>query len=343
MSEPTSQNSPSQQTPTQQTPTQQTSENRPTVGSHAQKSRPSVSTNQPGPSVSTNQPTVGPREIERLAAAANLLVALDFDGTLAHFSDEPHGVRAVPGAFDAIHDLVRLPRTEVMVISGRTLELLAEATEQPVGGPVLLVGSHGAEPADGPAAELSPAQKSALQALADKAEAIVASAGTDSGMWVEYKPLAVGLHTRKVADKEAAGRANDELADFARELGERPDAQVTPKITAGKDILEVSVSQVSKGSYLQQFRARREGQLGGHSPASGSTPPPAHPGTSALSIVFAGDDTTDESVMEILDYRVDVGIRVGGGESAGSHSAAAPEDVVEFLRALATARAEQLS
>lgn len=266
-------------------------------------------------------PFLSDADLSSLAAAPDLLVAMDFDGTLAHFSDKPTGVHAVPGAMEALEGLAELPNTVAMVISGRNLEQLAHATMLPAHGPVRLVGSHGAEPADGGATNLSPEQQSWLDDLRSHAEG---NATKHEGAWVEVKPLAVGLHTRLVSDKELAAQLNQRLADFAA-------TSELSQVTWGKDILEVAVDKTTKGSYIEGFRrayARQHGR--------------------ELRVLFAGDDTTDETVLSTLRYSPatspgtppatapapDVGIRVGGGETSATHRLDTPEDVRDFLQDL---------
>jgi len=262
-------------------------------------------------------PLLSDADLSGLAATPDLLVAMDFDGTLAHFSDEPTGVHAVPGAMEALEGLAELPNTVAMVISGRNLEQLAHATMLPVHGPVRLVGSHGAEPADGGTANLSPEQQAWLGELRSHTEGIAAE---HEGAWVEVKPLAVGLHTRLVSDKELAAQLNQRLANFAA-------TSELSHVTWGKDILEVAVDKTTKGSYIEDFRrayARQHDR--------------------ELRVLFAGDDTTDETALSTLRYSPttppatapapDVGIRVGGGETSATHRLDTPEDVRDFLEDL---------
>ncbi|MEO5311420.1 trehalose-phosphatase [Corynebacterium sp. c24Ua_83] len=262
-------------------------------------------------------PLLSDADLSGLAATPDLLVAMDFDGTLAHFSDEPTGVHAVPGAMEALEGLAELPNTVAMVISGRNLEQLAHATMLPVHGPVRLVGSHGAEPADGGTANLSPEQQAWLGELRSHTEGIAAK---HEGAWVEVKPLAVGLHTRLVSDKELAAQLNQRLANFAA-------TSELSHVTWGKDILEVAVDKTTKGSYIEDFRrayARQHDR--------------------ELRVLFAGDDTTDETALSTLRYSPatapatapapDIGIRVGGGETSATHRLDTPEDVRDFLQDL---------
>lgn len=260
-------------------------------------------------------------DVAYLAGASQLVVAMDFDGTLAPFSDDPAACRAEAGAMEALDDLANLPGTTVLVISGRNLQQLAGATlldparaaqaGEPGDGVIRMVGSHGAEAADGPAIALSDVQRELLGELAQFAEA---QAKRSPGMWVERKPLSVGLHVRTAEDKAVAADAISEFQEFALE-------NTTCKVTLGKDILEVAVSQASKGGYMSALLERM-------SPA-------------ADAMVFAGDDTTDETVMAILREGRDIGIKVGEGPSAGNRRLCSTTDVRDFLMRLAQERSER--
>lgn len=265
-----------------------------------------------------------PEDITALAQAPQLLVAMDFDGTLAHFSVDPNACRAVPGALEAMQQLSEMPGTTAMVISGRNVELLSRATQlnparaaqarTPGDGIIRLVGSHGAEPADRPVVQLSDPQRELLAELLRFAET---QASRDEGIWVERKPFAVGLHTRAATDRRVAASA---VAEFAAFADEHPGA----KTTLGKDILEVAVTSATKGGYVSDYLAQ------------------AHPPVDK--VIFAGDDTTDETVMSILSFdRGDVGVKVGDGETAGNRRVATPEDVRDLLQQLAEARSTATS
>ncbi|WP_145942642.1 trehalose-phosphatase [Corynebacterium glyciniphilum] len=269
-------------------------------------------------------PTVSTDDVQYLAEVPHLLVALDFDGTLAGFSTDPLSVRMVPGARDALDRLAACAGTTVMLLSGRNLEILQPVAEvtavaSPAPGDILLVGSHGAEPADATSSGLDDDQRALLSTLAGMADDF---ATRDSGMWVERKPFAVGLHIRGAADRRTGLTAYEEFRLAAQKLD---GVTVTP----GKDIVEVSVSPVTKGSYLEAYIDR--------------TQPDA--------VVFAGDDVTDETALRVLDQqgltpagdgghpgRPDVGIRIGDGETAAHRRLSDPEAMAETLARLAEAR-----
>src|SRR6195952_985583 len=83
------------------------------------------------------------RALDAAARTPRLLVASDFDGTLAPLVDRPADARPLPRAADALIALAELPSTEVALVSGRALATLREYSGMP--SAVHLVGSHGAE------------------------------------------------------------------------------------------------------------------------------------------------------------------------------------------------------
>ncbi|MDT5125904.1 MAG: trehalose 6-phosphate phosphatase, partial [Mycobacterium sp.] len=83
------------------------------------------------------------RALDGAAATPRLLVASDFDGTLAPIVNNPADARPLPGAADALIALAGQPSTTVALVSGRALSTLRELSSIPP--PVHLVGSHGAE------------------------------------------------------------------------------------------------------------------------------------------------------------------------------------------------------
>lgn len=264
-------------------------------------------------------PPVSDADLDALASAPALLVALDVDGTLAGFSTDPLSVRLVPDADRAVRQLRQLPGTTVMLLSGRDLGQLRVITGfEPLAAPgpddVRLVGSHGAEPAeqdadsDGSPDMLSPEQVALLERITVLAER---QAERDTGLWVEYKPFSRSLHRRSavdVAESEAA------TADLRAAVQDLPGVTLTD----GKAILEIAVTDMTKGRYLEWFTAA----------------------TAPDSVLFIGDDVTDETALRILRPQ-DLGVKVGEGETAASRRVADPQAVAEVLLRLAAARATQ--
>lgn len=240
-------------------------------------------------------------------AARPLLVALDFDGTLAPLQDDPMAARIAPGGESLLTRLAATDGVRLAIVSGRAMAQLPALADLPAG--TLLVGSHGAERArvtehglDRSVAELSDEQRDALATLGGRAAAI--ARGRD-GVWVETKPAAVVVHTRLAPDDVAAVATGEALA-LAEQSGLRP--------LHGKDVVELPVLDADKGSALAALRAE----------------------LAARTVLYAGDDVTDEHAFAALRPG-DVGIKVGPGRSAAEYRVATPADLVSALSGLAEA------
>ena len=246
--------------------------------------------------------------VQKLATADRLLLALDFDGTLAPFVDVPRGARALPESKAALDRLERLPRTWVAYVSGRPLTRLETVTE--ADADALLVGSHGVEirfGRDGVSLDLSPEEQDTLtrlgKALGDLVDSI-------PGTKLETKPVGFGVHYRQVAGERGA-----EVVSRAREAAASVSDALT--IRDGKDIIEFSVREAHKGDGVERLRQY----------------------THATAVLFAGDDVTDEDGFTVLrPDRGDVGIKVGTGETAAQYRVADERAIATLLGLLAQAR-----
>jgi trehalose 6-phosphate phosphatase len=233
------------------------------------------------------------------AATDRLLVASDFDGTLAPIVNDPASARALPGAADALVALADLPRTAVMLVSGRALATLRELSAMP--STVHLVGSHGAELDTGFA---NPIDAELLERITMELTAI---ASGRPGVTVEPKPASVALHVRNAsADDGAAALA------AARSASESWAAE----LTSGKAVLEFAVVTTDKGEAVDALRAQ----------------------TGATAVVFFGDDVTDEKAFRRMRDS-DVGVKVGQGDTLAAYRVGAPDDVASALAYLLELRA----
>ncbi|WP_349270638.1 trehalose 6-phosphate phosphatase [Mycolicibacterium parafortuitum] len=232
------------------------------------------------------------------ARTARLLVASDFDGTLAPIVNNPEDARPLPAAAEALVDLAALPATESALISGRALATLRELSSAP--SAVHLVGSHGAEFESGFSRDID---RDLLAVITDALRAIAAD---KPGVAVETKPASVALHVRNASpsDGEAALAA-------AWDASSAWDAH----ITTGKAVLEFAVVSTDKGEALDILRGEFD----------------------ATAVVFFGDDVTDEKAFVRLRDS-DVGVKVGPGETAARYRVDSPADVATAVRFLADAR-----
>ncbi|GAA4360692.1 trehalose-phosphatase [Angustibacter luteus] len=231
-----------------------------------------------------------------------LLVGLDFDGVLAPFVPHPSEAVALPGTMDAIRDLVALEGVYVALVSGRARADLAERTGVALDDEhLLLVGSHGAElPLDGHDDGLDDAEHERLSAVQARLETLAAE---HPGAFVEHKPSAAVLHTRRLPPDEAPVVTAQALALMA----DVPDVHVT----RGKEVVEVAVTQASKGAAISRLRDHH----------------------SAVGALYVGDDVTDETVFVLLGEG-DVGVKVGDGDTAARFRIADPVAVRSLLQSL---------
>jgi trehalose-phosphatase len=248
--------------------------------------------------------------LRRLASTARLLVALDFDGTLAPIVDRPDDARALPASAAAAARLSAVHDTSVAYISGRALTSLRAVADPPPG--TLLVGSHGSEfqlgDEDPPAAELDDAERTRLIHLSDALAEIVAGI---QQVWLEHKPAGVAMHTRLATDDDARA---------AQSLARRATAGISGlTVREGKDVLEFSVRQATKGGAIERLRRA----------------------TGATATFYAGDDVTDEDAFAVLGTS-DVGVKVGPGPTAAPFRVRDCAQFAILLGVLADARLDFL-
>jgi trehalose 6-phosphate phosphatase len=241
--------------------------------------------------------------LERIAAAEVLLVACDFDGTLAPIVEDPATARPLRAAAAALAALATLPRTHAALVSGRSRDDLAALVGSPSG--VRLVGSHGGELEPGSLAErLSPEQRERLEGLQRELAAIAATA---PGLIAESKPAGVALHYR-MADPRDAQRA------MAAVLA-GPAAISGVHLRHGKKVVELSVVPDDKGGAVALLRER----------------------TGASAVLYLGDDVTDEDVFRTLG-EADLGVKVGEGPTSAPVRVAGPREAARLLLDLARER-----
>jgi len=231
------------------------------------------------------------RALVRLARTPRLLVACDYDGTLAPIVEDPDRALPHPESVTALRALASLAATTVAVISGRALRDLAALSRLP--SEVHLVGSHGSEFDVGFVDALGPAEKALHEELHTELKRLVADA---KGVSLEAKPASVAVHVRR-AEPETGERVLS-----AVRAG--PCTWDGVQVTEGKSVIELAVVQTDKGQALDLLRH----QVG------------------ASAAVFLGDDVTDEKAFARLTGP-DVGVKVGAGETMAGYRVESTEDI----------------
>ena len=240
--------------------------------------------------------------VTRIARVPLLLVACDYDGTLAPIVEDPNDAKPLPEAVAAVRSLASLPQTTVAVVSGRALRDLAALSRLP--SEVHLVGSHGSEFDVGFVQRLAPELVELRTRLQSELTAIAA---THKGVRLEAKPASIAVHTRGVEPTVAAA-ASDAVRSGPASW---PDVHVT----TGKEVIELSVISTNKGTAIDALRTQ----------------------LSASAVLFLGDDVTDENAFTQL-HGPDVGIKVGVGETAAHFRVADPYQAARALGLLLETR-----
>jgi trehalose 6-phosphate phosphatase len=247
--------------------------------------------------------------LRHFARTERMLIALDFDGTVSAFVDDPSEARVLPQAADAIARLESLPNTWVAYVSGRPLDSLARVTASDENA--LLIGSHGVEVRLGPGLVdlgLDDDERRRLDELGAELGTIVERT---PDAFLEHKPVGYGVHTRLV-DRAAVPEVHAKARAAATRIGGFLER-------AGKDILEYAVRDATKGDGVDRLREH----------------------VSATAVLYAGDDVTDEDGFARM-HGDDIGIKVGEGETAAQFRVADPATVAQVLTLVAQARAAGL-
>ncbi|WP_139977582.1 trehalose-phosphatase [Nocardioides litoris] len=180
-------------------------------------------------------------------AAAETVVGLDFDGTLSPIVDDPTEAHIHPDAGPVLVDLAAQVRA-VAVITGRParqaldlggLEEVGQAVGE-AGKDLYLFGQYGNERWSSTNRRVvSPRPPAGLASFERELPRTLRRLDAEEA-WVEHKGLAVAVHTRRLAEPDAAF---ERLLPELRDLAGRHDLVVEP----GKAVVEVRSPGVHKG------------------------------------------------------------------------------------------------
>lgn len=239
--------------------------------------------------------------LSTLARTPLLLVACDYDGTLAGFTVLRDQAEPNAGSLRSLRSLAMTPWTTGAVVSGRSMEDLSRLLGP--AGPELRVGSHGAEwLASG--AVLDPARRDLLGRVVLRLTPV---ARMGEGLSLEVKPASACLHYR--------GACSDLAAAAAAAAVERCSPLPGVRVQHGSAVVEFMVTDADKGEAIRRLKYS----------------------CGATGVLFLGDDVTDEDAFRALEAG-DVSIKVGAGATAASHRVGTVEEVAGVLDLLATLR-----
>lgn len=265
--------------------------------------------------------TTGEQEYAALVRAADdLVIGLDFDGTLAPIVEDPESAHIHPDAPEVLVGLAAQVRA-VAVITGRPArQVLALGGLEEVGNAIgdsgrelFVLGQYGNERwTSTDRRVISPKPPRGLATFMGELPRLLRRAEAPDA-WVEEKGLAVAVHTRRLEDPAGAF---DRLLPLLTEAARSHDLDVEP----GRWVVEVRAHGVHKGTAVRRLTE----ELG------------------ALAFAFCGDDLGDVEAfkaVEELRGRGYPGLLVCSGSDEQNALAAmadlvvdGPAGVMELLR-----------
>jgi trehalose 6-phosphate synthase/phosphatase len=234
-----------------------------------------------------------------------LLLLLDYDGTLVPFTATPELARPDAALLSLLRTLATRPDTEVHIVSGRS----REALEQWVGSlPIWLHAEHGfwsRQPGHAewaPAADIHGAWREPVLAILRDITA------RTPGSLIEVKAVAIAWHYR-LADLETGARRANELRIHLNQLLSNQPVE----ILAGNRVLEIRPYGVHKGRIIPPMSPEREART---------------------TILALGDDRTDEDLFTSLPPDA-ISARVGPGATRARFRLESTGSVRALLKMLA--------
>ncbi len=244
------------------------------------------------------------------ASAGGMLLALDFDGTLAPIVPVPDEATLLPGARTAIRRLLGRGDTIVAVVSGRGL---GDARGRVGFDEVYYAGNHGLE-IEGPGVQRThPEALATTAAVAQCRTLLDTEFRNEPDVLVEDKHLSLSVHFRLVRD---GMREHDIRRRVERCCGGRGEL----RLTDGKKVVEVRPDVDWDKGRATSFLV--DTLLGDN----GDAP-----------VIYIGDDRTDEDAFAALRGR-GAGVLVACVPVATSAAVAylrTPDEVVTLLDRLA--------
>ncbi len=257
-------------------------------------------------------------------AAAETIVGLDFDGTLAPIVDDPAQAHIHPEAGDVLVDLAGQVLA-VAVVTGRParqaldlggLEHVGNAIGD-AGRELYLFGQYGNERWSSTNRRvIGPRPPHGLATFIADLPRLLRRLGAEDAH-IEEKGLAVAVHTRRLDDPEATF---DALLPAIREQAARHDLVVEP----GKQVIEVRSSGMHKGIVVERLVEELD----------------------ARGFLFVGDDLGDVEAFEAVAVLAKSGLATLLVCSESSEESAlrrlsdvvvqGPEGVLDLLRQLTT-------
>lgn len=241
--------------------------------------------------------------------AGRLLIFLDYDGTLVPIRSHPQEAQLSTSAYGLLATLLRQPRVELVIISGRDATFLEEQFQ---GLAVSLAAEHGAKYFDHRRGEWSSQIWSKTESWYPSAETIMEDYSRRvPRSFVERKEYSIAWHYRLAPAEFALYQSRKLKEELEIGLSNLP---VT--IISGHKVIEARAVEANKGyfvrNYLDGFSQEQDWPV----------------------LMALGDDRTDEDMMQALPPEA-LTIKVGAGPSAARYRLRHQSEVLQLLHVLA--------
>jgi len=250
---------------------------------------------------------LGDSVVRQLRSCRRTVLLLDFDGTLAPIRKTPSEATLPSATKRLLRRLVAKPLVTVAVVTGRSHADIMQKVA--LRGP-LFVTNHGFQISSGRVRWVHPDAKRAAPLIGRLARRLRRSLASVRKVLIENKKLTLTVHYRNVRKK---------------------DVRMVKKVVARMAHLYEAGLSVTSGKRVFEFRPRAAWGKG-HAVLR-ILKSIGHP--NSQSVVYIGDDTTDEDAFRMLAYPA-VTVRVGRHRrSRAAYWAANPAQVRKFLEIVA--------
>lgn len=246
----------------------------------------------------------------RVKAASQVIILLDYDGTLSPIALCPELALLPPGTREVLGELAHHDNFEVGIISGRSLADIKAL----IGLEGLAyAGNHGLEAEYCKESFVHPVAAKALPLLKKLYHQLVEKLAGIDGVILEDKEFSLSVHYRLVAKSEV-----EKVKALFKEVIETSENEGKVRVTEGKKVIEVRPPvDWDKGKAIEWLLSHYQAE----NPL----------------VIFAGDDVSDEDGFKFVNQINGISIRVGE-VSAVTHAdyyVRSPEELCLWLEKLA--------
>ncbi|MBI4368590.1 MAG: trehalose-phosphatase [Candidatus Omnitrophica bacterium] len=247
---------------------------------------------------------------KRSARARQLILLLDYDGTLAGIARSPQEAVLKPKARSAVRKLAASPDVLVAIVSGRALEDVRKLVRLPN---LIYAGNHGLELKGRLLRFLHPKAKTTKPLLNLLGERLKACLAQIPGARVEHKKLTLSIH-----DRQVPLRKRRQVEALVRQEVLPIQKMGKVKLTRGKCVFEIRPdTDWGKGALIEWLLKRIETSK--------------HRADSLA--IYLGDDETDESAFPVINRKKGISILVAGRpqKTKARFRLKSPKEVLTFL------------